>query len=68
MPYNYTRNTTSRAREIDRLWKESRLRSRLPEKLSAEEQTNLVPVVVAVLRGRSRASAGPRHAKVSRAA
>jgi hypothetical protein len=68
MPNNYIGNTASRDREIDQLWKESRLRSGLPQKLSDEEQSYFVPVVVSVLRARSRASSGPRRATASRTA
>jgi hypothetical protein len=69
MPQRYTRNTTQlHAREIDRLWKESRLRSGLPQKLTPEEQIYFVPVVVSVLRSHSRASAVRRRATASRAA
>jgi hypothetical protein len=68
MPNNYTRNIANQDREISQLWKESRLRSGLPQKLSVEEQSYFVPVVVSVLRARSRASAGQRRAKALRAA
>ena len=69
MPHRYACNTASnRKREIDRLWRESRQRAGLPQKLTSEEQIHFVPVVVSVLRARSRASSAQRRVTASRAA
>ena len=58
----------ARQREITLIWRESRRMSGIPRNLTPDEQSYFVPVVVSVLRARSRASSGPRRATASRTA